>query len=454
MSSLDIARFIRDTFIRSMKTDSLSQELPIIQDADLNGKTVLVRFDHNVVKDGEIRDPYRIDRTIGTLFNIVERGGRPVMMTHVGRPRDRKTGKISCRSEESVEPIIQYLEQKLHSKIHVPRFPIDPDKGITGIDTSINLAIRELRERRIGGLYLPNTRWFLGEEDEGEARENFSLQLAGLADIYINDAFGSWQPHASTYDITRHLPSYAGFLMQQEIINLSTVLNPDRPFVAVVAGAKYDTKIRPLYAIYEKADRLILGGVIYNTYLCAKYNVRIKGVGDEDIGLARELVEKDRTRGKIVELPYIVESDVIEGRIGGKYRTLSVRDLKPGNSYGYILDIDARSFEDAAVAEVIGKARTTFVNAVMGFTPHFTEGSEALDNAIDRNTEATKMYGGGDTLQEFKNLCPGLYLSVMDNAKYYFFTGGGTVLTAIEQGSPYGLKPVQALMESKKRMGK
>ena len=107
--------------------------------------------------------------------------------------------------------------------------------------------------------------------------------------------------------------------------------------------------------------------------------------------------------------------------VEGKYRTLSIKDLETGNFYGYILDIDARSFEDSAVAEVIGKAKTTFVNAVMGFTPHFTDGSQALDNAIDRNTEATKMYGGGDTLQEFKNLCPGLYLSVMDNAKYYFF---------------------------------
>ena len=87
----------------------------------------------------------------------------------------------------------------------------------------------------------------------------------------------------------------------------------------------------------------------------------------------------------------------------------------------------------------------------MGFTPHFSGGSQALDETIDKNSHAVKMYGGGDTLQEFKDLCPGLYLSVLDNAKYYFFTGGGTVLTAIEEGSPYGLKPVQALMENTKK---
>ncbi len=434
-----------------MLSRPLHAELPLIQDADLDGKVVLVRFDHNVVKEGEIRDPYRIDRTIGTLFHIVERGGRPIMMTHVGRPKDKKTGTITCRPEESVEPIVRYLEQKLHSKLYVPKFPPDPVRGIAGIDTSINLAVRELKERKLGGIYLPNTRWFLGEEAEGELRERFALQLAGLADIYVNDAFGSWQPHASTCDITRHLPSYAGFLLQQEITHLEGVMRPERPFLAVVAGSKYDTKIKPLTALYEKVDRLVLGGVIYNTYLCAKYGVRIKGVTEEDSALARELVEKDRNQRKIVELPFVVESDTMDGKTEGKYRTISLHDFKPGDSYGYILDIDPRSFEEKTVAEAIGTAKTIFVNAVMGFTPHFSSGSQALDNTIDLNRDAMKMYGGGDTLQEFKNLLPGLYLSVMDNASYYFFTGGGTVLTAIEHGSPYSLKPVQALIESKRK---
>ena len=287
----------------------------------------------------------------------------------------------------------------------------------------------------------------------GELRERFALQLAGLADIYVNDAFGSWQPHASTYNITRHLPSCAGFLLQQEIAHLDGVMKPERPFLAVVAGSKYDTKIRPLNAIYDKVDRLVLGGVIYNTYLCAKYGVRIKGVSDEDRALARDLVEKDRQANKIVELPLIVESDVLDGRIEGKYRTISVKDFKPGDSFGYVLDIDPRSFEATAVAEAIGTAKTIFVNAVMGFTPHFNAGSQALDNTIDKNRDAMKMYGGGDTLQEFKNLLPGLYLSVMDDASYYFFTGGGTVLTAIEHGSPYSMEPITALMEAKRKQG-
>ncbi len=426
----------------------IDPRLSLVQNAPIEGKVVLVRFDHNVVKNGQIRDPYRIDRTLGTLYNIVERGGRPILMTHIGRPRDKKSGEIHCREEESVKPIVEYLERKLHIRFHIPEFPVSPGAGITGIDTSINHAIRALRERRIGGIYLPNTRWFQAEEVEGEMRDKFAHQLAGLADIFVNDAFGSWQPHVSTYDITKYLPSYAGFLMQEEILNLDYVLSPARPFTAVVAGAKYDTKIGPLYAIYRKADRLILGGVIYNTFLCAKYGVRIAGVSEKDIEAAKELVDMDRSAGKIVEMPYVVESDILDGKVEGKYRTLSLKDFKQGNSYGYILDIDRESFADKAVLDAILHSSTIFVNAVMGLTPHFYAGSQALDETIDGNSHAKKLYGGGDTLQEFKDLCPGLYLSVLDNAQYYFFTGGGTVLTAIEQGTPYGLKPVQALMEN------
>lgn len=433
-----------------MKKKRDKKRLPLIQDADLAGKVVLVRVDHNVVKDGIIRDPYRIDRTIGTLYNIVERGGRIILMTHVGRPRDKKTGEITCDPSSSIEPIAAYLERKLHSRIYVPMFRVEGSRGILGIDTSINLAIKDLRHHKIGGIYLPNTRWFEGEEATGELRESLVGQLAGLADVFVNDAFGSWQPHASTYEIAGYLPSYAGFLMQEEINHLGRVLHPDRPFVAVVAGAKYDTKIGPLNEIYKKVDHLILGGVIYNTYLCAKYNIRIAGVSEADIDAAKRLVSRDKKAKKIVELPYIVESETLGKKVRGKYKTIAVKNLASGRSYGYILDIDPRSFSDKKVAKVVSSARTIFVNAVMGYTPHFTEGSEALDRTIDKNRTAWKFYGGGDTLQEFKSLCPGLYLSVLDDALYYFFTGGGSVLKAIEKNDAFGMKPVQALIENKK----
>jgi len=283
---------------------SLDPNLPLLQSANVENKIVLLRVDHNVVKKGAIQDPFRIDQTIGTIFNIVERGGRPIIMTHIGRPRD-KSSKIAVDESTSVEPIAEYLERKLHTKIYCPTLRSEGDEGIKSIDTSINLAIKDLKEKRIGAIYLPNTRWFQGEESESEFRESFAQQLAGLADVFVNDAFGSWQPHVSTYYITKYLPSFAGYLMQKEIQNLTQVLQPERPFISVVAGAKYNTKIGPLNEIYKKIDKLILGGIIYNTYLCAKYDVSIGGIEREDIEAAKNLVKMDKKHHKILELPYV-----------------------------------------------------------------------------------------------------------------------------------------------------
>ena len=429
-----------------MKKQELDPRLRLLQHADLKDKVVLVRVDHNVVKRGRVKDPYRIDSTFATIYAIAEKGGRPILMTHVGRPRDKKTGKITCRQEESIGPVVKYLEGKLPIKIHFQDFPEDPDNGILHIDESINPAIERLRKREIGMIYLPNSRWFQGEQSKGPLRDAFAKELAAIADIYVNDAFGSYRAHASTYDVAKHLPSFAGILIQKELLNLHRVLDPERPFVAVIAGAKYDTKIGPLKALYGKVDHLILGGLMYNTYLSAKYGVRIGGVSDEDKALAMELVSMDKTGKKILEMPYLVESDTEKGKSDGQYRSISINDFREGKEFQPILDIDPRSLEESKVKDVIGSAKTIFVNAVMGLMPHFFEGSRALYALIASNKSAWKLFGGGDTLQELKNLCPGIYMSGIDAPDTYYFTGGGSVLAAIEQGSPYLLKPVGALM--------
>lgn len=431
-----------------MSPNALDPGLPLIQDAELRDFVALVRVDHNVVKKGKIKDPYRIEASLPTLFRILEQGGRPILMTHVGRPRDKKTGKITEDGRASVQPVVEYLEKKLGARFAVPELPAEGDLGIQAIDASLNGLIQDLRDRRIPGIYLPNTRCFQGEESQGEAREKLAAQLAALADVYVNDAFGSWQPHVSTYDITRHLPSFAGILMQRELLGLQHVLKPERPFVAVVAGAKFDTKIGPLRRIHASVDHLVLGGVIYNAYLCAKYGIQVQGVQEEDILAADELVELDRGPGKVVELPAVVESDSVERREKGGYRTRYRKDFAQGQKYGPFLDAAPESFGDAGVNTILSSARTLFVNAVMGLTPLFTEGTETLNRVIAGNAQARKLIGGGDTLQEFKTLNPGLFLSAADDPAYYFFTGGGTVLKAIEEGSPYALDPVKALIEN------
>jgi phosphoglycerate kinase len=426
------------------------KELPKIQDADLDGKVVLVRVDHNVVKNGEIHDPYRIDMTIGTLYHINAKGGKIILMTHVGRPKDKESGNIQIDDNTSVQPIVDYLNNKLHINIKVPEFVPHGDKGYLGIETSVNHHIRDLRNGKIDGIYLPNTRWFAGEEAKADEADRFALQLAGLADVFVNDAFGSWQPHTSTVGVNQFLPSYAGYLLQKEITNLDRIYKAEKPFVAVVAGSKMDTKIDSLYALLEIADKLVLGGVIYNAYLCAKYGISIKGVNEENLKLAKEFVEyAKKYENKILELDHIVESDTLDGKIEGKHRIHDVSDLKKGQKLNYVLDVAPESFEVKEVKDVFHGASTIFINAVMGFTPHFNDGTMALDQLTDSNPEAVKLYGGGDTMQELKRLLPGLYIVALDNPRYYIFTGGGAVLKAIQEGTYTGLAPVKALLENK-----
>lgn len=425
-----------------------SLNLRSIREVDLKGKVVLMRADHNVVKKGKINDPYRIDATIPTIFYITAKGGKIILMTHVGRPKDKKTGEIKTGSDSAVDPVVDYLQQKLGISIRIPEFTVDGNAGITEIGNKMESLIKDLKNGKTDMLYLPNTRWFAGEEAKGDVREKFARELAGLADIYVNDAFGSWQAHASTVHVTKNIPSYAGILMEKEIENLKKIYEPARPLVSVVAGSKFDTKIEPLSALLEKSDHLVLGGVIYNAYLCAKYGITIKGVDEADLESAKKFVDfASKFPGRIVELPFIVESDTMDGKVEGQYRTHDIRTLKAGTALNFVLDADKKSFAESSVSEIFTNAKTIFVNAVMGFTPHFTEGTIAMDKLIDSNKDAMKLFGGGDTLEELKKLLPGVYMKALDNKKYYFFTGGGAVLTAIEEGTPAGMEPVKVLLK-------
>ena len=424
--------------------------IPRIQDADLKGKIVLVRVDHNVTKEDVIKDPFRIDVTFGTLFNILSKGGRLILMSHVGRPRDKKTGRISMDMEYDVGPIVDYLEKKLYTKFIVPEFKEAQDNsGYIGIDTSVNLLIRRLRKGEIDGIYLPNIRWFKGEEESGIEAERFGEQLAGLAGVFVNDAFGSWRPHTSTFTVAKHLPSYAGYLMQHEIDNLDRIYSPERPMLSIIGGAKFDTKIGPLHSLLEKVDHLMMGGVIYNAYLCAKYGIVIKGIDEEELEIAHEFLKITRDYShKLIEPPLIVESDTLDGKVEGKCRIHDVRTLKPGTKLNYVVDIAEESFAEKPLSDAILTAKSMFVNAVMGFTPHFSDGTKSMYALIDQNKDANKMFAGGDTLQEFRSMLPGTYIRAVDDPKYYFFSGGGTILKAIHEGRADGLEPVQALIRN------
>lgn len=420
-------------------------KVPCFLDADLHGKIVLVRMDHNVVKKGRIKDPMRIEATIPTLLHIFKKGGRPILMTHVGRPYDKKTGVITISEDEAVDPIVKYLEDKLQLRGIIPACQASGPEGIEDL-APIGAAVQAMRDRQADFVYLPNTRWFKGEETKNEASDELAQKLASYADLFINDAFGSWQPHASTYNITKFLPSYAGLLMLKEIANLQKVFEPSRPLVSVVAGSKFDTKIGPLSSLIRLSDKLVLGGVLYNAYLAVKYQLGIKGLEPADLEMAAKFLQDAAPYlDRIVELPYIIESDSFES--AEHWRVHKISDLKLGTQLNYVLDIAPESFADEAVQAVFSGASTFFVNAVMGYTALFTEGTKAMYALIDGCAKAQKLFGGGDTIQDFRALLPGIFAKAVNDPNYYFFTGGGAVLDAIVSGSPYGMKPVQALIK-------
>ena len=428
----------------------MRKNLPLIQDTQLNNKLVLIRVDHNVVKKGSIKDPYRIDASIPTIKHILENGGKPILMSHIGRPRNKKTGEINISEKNSIEPVVEYLKDQLDLKIKTPQFK--KEQGLEKIADLIDLKdlIAQLKSNLIDAIYLPNTRWFKGEEAKDKKKEILGKELASIADIFVNDAFGSWRPHASTYEPPKHIPGYAGLLMQKEIEHLSDIFSAEEPFLAVIAGSKFDTKIGPMTALLKKADNLIIGGVIYNAYLCAKYDFKIEGISDEEIEAAKKFIENiSNYSDKIIELPFIVESDTLDEKIEGKYRTLDIGNLKKGKKLKYVLDIAKKSFETEKVKQTILNAKTIFVNAVMGYTPNFTEGTIAFDSILAKNEKAQKLLGGGDTLQEFKTLLPEKYQAALQDDKYYFFTGGGTILKAIKENSAYGLEPVKILLKDR-----
>lgn len=426
------------------------KNIPLMLEADLNAKVVLIRFDHNVVKKGKIKDPMRIDATIPTLLHVFKKGGLPILMTHVGRPLDKATKAINISENDSVKDIVNYLNQKLQLKGCAVELKAADEYGITDLSPLAD-AVNSLKDGECDYLYLPNTRWFKGEEAKDGSADDFAKALASYADVYINDAFGSWQPHASTYHVAQYLPAYAGLLMEKEIMNLDKVFSPKQPLIAVVAGSKFDTKIGPLSALIKNAETLVLGGVIYNAYLAAKYNLNITGIDQNDIAAAQRFMDESKDDiSKILELPYVVVSQSIEKREEGSWEIKHISELKKMDNstpMGYILDAAPESFCDEEVVSRFTSAGSFFVNAVMGYSALFPEGSMAMYALIDQNKDAAKLFGGGDTIQDFKTYLPGIFALAQNDEKYYFFTGGGAVLTSIESGSAQGMKPVQALIK-------
>ena len=356
-------------------------KLKSIADVDVAGKRVLVRADLNVpLQDGKVADATRLIRLLPGLKNLSQRGARVIVISHFGRPKSGPDPTLSLR------PVAAKLAELLGRPLQfVPE------------------CIGEVAERAVAALapgeivVLENLRFHKGEE-QNEAE--FAAKLARCGDIFVNDAFSAaHRAHASTEGLTRHLPSYAGPLMLEEIGALRTVLEePARPVAAVVGGAKVSTKIPILEHLLEKVDKLIIGGGMANTFLLS-HGVDIgKSLAEPDlVESARAIMTAAKARGCAVVLPVdaVIAREFRSGVAHAVVPTLAVP------SDAMILDVGPKSV--AHMKDVLKECKTLLWNGPLGafeIAP-FGDGTFALAREAARLTKAGKLVtvaGGGDTV--------------------------------------------------------
>ena len=353
-----------------------------LDDMDLAGKTVLARVDINVPVDdaGNVTDTTRIDRIVPTVKDILDKGGKPVLMAHFGRPK----GKVV--PEMSLKVVIPALEKAFGVPV---KFAEDCIGG------PAKVAVAELGAGEV--LLLENTR-FHAEETENDG--SFAAALAALGDVYVNDAFSAaHRAHASTEGIARLLPSCAGRLMAEELSALETALgSPTRPVVAVVGGAKVSTKLDLLNNLVTKVDHLVIGGGMANTFLAAKGIDVGKSLCEHDLAdTARTILESAEKAGCEIVLP----TDVVvarEFKANAPHEVVAADACPPD-----AMIFDAGPDSIAYIKQVIGGARTLIMNGPLGvfeLEPFGTGTFEMLDE-IAAQTDAGNLVsvaGGGDTV--------------------------------------------------------
>ena len=361
-----------------MSTKCGLKDLP---DAALHGKRVLVRVDYNVPLDrGMITDDTRIRETVPTLEYLIERKARIILASHLGRPKGKWNDAMSLR------PAAEHLEKLVDTTVV---FVSD----VVGADA--RAAADALRPGEI--LLLENIRFLPGEETNDP---KLAESLAGFGDIYVNDAFGSaHRAHASTCGVAEVMkadgrPAVAGFLMEKELRFLGdAVSNPEKPFVAILGGAKISGKIDVIENLLPKVDHILIGGAMANTFFRAMGLETGGSLVEEDrVDLARELSER---AGKKLVLPV---DCVVAGEATPGIRTFAMQrdQVQPE---GKIFDIGTNSF--ATFRDVIERGRTILWNGPVGMfeIPEFSFGTEGVARAVADATKkgATTIVGGGDT---------------------------------------------------------
>ncbi len=377
-----------------------------VKDVDFKGKRVFCRVDFNVPldKNGQITDDTRIVAALPTIKHIIAQGGRLILASHLGRP------KGDPKPEFSLAPAAEHLGRLLGQKVTMA-----PD--------CIGIVVKKLVAGLTDGaiLMLENVRFYKGETDNDPA---FCAQLAALADVYVNDAFGTaHRAHASTEGVARLLsPAVAGFLIEKELRYLGeAIAEPVRPFVAVLGGAKVTDKLPAIESLLGKVDSLIIGGGMAYTFLKAKgYDLGNSLIEEERLGMAADLMEQAASKGVALLLP---EDHVAaaEFKAEAEHKICGNEDF-PAGWMG--LDIGPKTI--ARFSEVLSKAGTVVWNGPMGVFEFdaFAQGTFAVARVL-AESKAVSIIGGGDSAAAAKK-------SGLADKMTHISTGGGASLEFLE----------------------
>jgi len=372
-----------------------------VKDIDVKGKKVLVRVDFNVpLADGKVADDTRIQAALPTIKYLLEEGAIPILCSHLGRPKNGPEEKFSLR------PVAEYLDGLIDAKV---KFAEDC------IGEKAKAAVDGIAEGEV--MVLENTRFHAGEKKNDPA---MAKELASYADLFVNDAFGTaHRAHASNVGITDYLPSAAGFLLEKEIEYLDQAIEkPKKPFVAILGGAKVSDKINVIKNLLTKADSVLIGGGMANTFFKAQgYPVADSLVEDDVLDTARELVKEG---GQKLRLPVdvVIADDFADD---AQSRTMDVGPVPEG---WRILDIGPETV--AGYSKVLAEAGTVVWNGPMGVfeMPNFAKGTFAIAEAIAQS-DAISIIGGGDSASAIKK-------SGLADKISHISTGGGASLEMLE----------------------
>jgi phosphoglycerate kinase len=374
-----------------------------ISDLDLGGKRVFIRVDFNVpIKNGVIGDDTRIKASLPTIKYALDKGATVILASHLGRPK----GKVA--PEFSLQPIVGRLSELLGRKV------------VFASDCIGEPAQKAVAEAQKGDnvVLLENLRFHAEEEKDDPA---FAKQLASLADLYVNDAFGSaHRAHASVHAMVRAMGTgAAGFLMDKELKYLGEAVNsPVRPFVAIIGGAKVSDKIEVIENLLTKVDTLLIGGAMAYTFFKSQGLPVGKSLVEEDrLDSARDVIARAKQHGVALELPL---DHVVAPKLeaGAPTELLAVTDAKIGDRMG--LDIGPKTAEK--YAGILKGAHTVIWNGPMGVfeIPEFAHGTEAVARAV-AGVKGTTVVGGGDSISAINKV------GVADQITH-ISTGGGASL--------------------------